>query len=112
MRSWLAVFLLVLMPLQWSWAAMGPTEAHANGPVASVHCSHPHGADSAPGAEVAADHADCGTCHNAGSIALFNETRRTLESAPVLPPPDTAILPASRPADLPERPQWAALATA
>lgn len=113
MRSWLVIFLWVLLPLQLSWAAAGQADAQGNGPVAAVHCSHLHCADNATGAEAGANHADCGTtCHNAGSLALFNEPRRILASAAVLPPTDTAVLPASQPADLPERPQWAAVAAA
>ena len=101
MRSWLAVFLLVLLPLQFSWAA-----ATTPAPREAVHCPHPHCATSEPGLEAATAHADCGTCHNGCPLALFHESPSHLVIAATFPLTDAAVLPASRPGDLPDRPQW------
>lgn len=109
MRSWLAVFLLVLLPLQFSWAATGAPAPHDSAPLAGVHCPHPHCATSTPGLEAsAAPHADCGTCHNGCPLALFLEPHSPFASAPAFPLTGATVVPASRPADLPERPQWTA----
>lgn len=108
MRSWLAVFLLVLLPLQFSWAATGTTAAHDSKPGAAVHCPHLHCAPSAPGLDASAAHADCGTCHNGCPIALFNEPRRHLASPPAFPLAGATVVPPSHPSELPDRPQWTA----
>ncbi|MBU7572330.1 MAG: hypothetical protein KAF64_03160 [Hydrogenophaga sp.] len=110
MRSWLAVFLWVLLPLQFSWAAMGGTPApHEREPQVVVHCPHSHCATNTPGLDTStAHHADCGTCHNGCPLALFQEPRRPFASAPAFPLTGATVVPASRPADLPDRPQWSA----
>lgn len=108
MRSWLAVFLLVLLPLQFSWAAMGKPAPHEREQVAGVHCPHPHCAVGTPGPDASAAHADCGTCHNGCPVALFHEPHSAFASAPAFPLTGVAVIPTSRPADLPERPQWSA----
>lgn len=107
MRSWLAVFLLVLLPLQFSWAAMGTPDPHEREPQVGVHCPHPHCTTRTPGLDAStAHHADCGTCHNGCPLALFHEPRRPFASAPAFPLTGAAAVPASRPADRPDRPQW------
>jgi len=103
MRSWLAILLLMLVPWQLSPAAAGLPAPHESVAHAVVHCTHPSAAASQ--ADVAV-HADCGTCHNGCAIALPDEPRRSLASTPAFPPTGPAALPASRPADLPDRPQW------
>lgn len=107
MRSWLAVFLLVLLPLQFSWAAAGAPAPHESEPLVGLHCPHPHCATSTPGLDVGAVHADCGTCHNGCSMALFHEAHGHLANAAAFPLTGATVLPASRPGDLPDRPQWA-----
>jgi hypothetical protein len=109
MRSWLAVLLLVLLPLQFSWAAMGAHAPHERGPVAGVVCPHFHGLDSAPQLEAgAAHHADCGACHNGCALAVFHGQHPMWASPAPFPLASAAWVPASRPADLPDRPQWSA----
>ena len=108
MRSWLAVFLLVLLPLQFSWAATGTPAPHESQPLVGVHCPHSHCATSTPGLDASAAHADCGTCHNGCPMALFSEPRRHLAVAPAFPLMGATVVPASHPADLPDRPQWTA----
>lgn len=106
MRSWLAVFLLVLLPLQFSWAATGTPAPPESRLLAGVHCPHPHGNASTPALDAHALHADCGTCHNGCPMALFAQPRRHPASATTFPRAGATVLPASRPGDLPDRPQW------
>lgn len=114
MRPWLVVFLWALLLLQPGWAALGAPDGGAGGPAGAHHCPHAHIPCDAQSTAAAADadHADCGTCHGSCNLAVFGLgalgviTPLTF-SWPGSPPP-----PASHPADLPERPQWAALASA
>lgn len=123
MRRWLTVLLLVLLPLQSSWAAVATYCTHETGAAADHvghhdHASHAHGgkvadpsdersteAPSAPASSL-----DCGHCHGY-SVGL-------LEVPPSLEPLAHGIAPARLgdapcaehvPAQ-PERPQWAPLA--
>lgn len=108
MRSWLAVFLLVLLPLQFSWAAAGSPAPQDNEPVLAVHCPHPHCADSMPGLGTSAEHADCGTCHNGCPLALLHEPGHHVANPDAFPLAAAARRLPSRPADQPDRPQWTA----
>lgn len=116
MRSWLVVFLLIWMPLQFSWAAMGATCQHERGSDASHagHHLHEHrsqsdadGATSQASANVA--DADCGTCHAGCSIAASGAQAGVAASTAGLWALDSSAQPRSAPFDLPERPQWPAL---
>lgn len=117
MRPWFAVFLWALLLLQPGWAAMGAGEVRSGEPVALHHCPHAHAPCDAPTTVAAdADHADCGTCHNTChntcSIALLGTRPPAVAVPAAFPWPRVTPPPASHPADLPERPQWAAPATA
>lgn len=66
MRRLLFIFLLAVLPLQWSWAAIGNACAHESGPQAHFgHHAHQHqdstpddpADDASPGT-----HHDCSTC--------------------------------------------------
>ena len=115
MRRWLAILLLLFMPVQGLWAAAAPYCQHEEDP-AAMHVGHHthehHGAQSGladlddDGGGPAAEHADCHTCHGgAASIATSSQVAApglARESAPE----SAAALPAA-PVTLPERPDWA-----
>lgn len=117
MRFWLLVLLMVLMPLQVSMAAVGQYCQHET--VASVnHLGHhvhqhqtPVQADSNAdiGKAVAAD-MDCGACHSSCSMAIpdaegFVNIEASLTFSPV-----ARVRLGLAPVDVPDRPQWRALA--
>lgn len=123
MRRWIAMFLLVWLPLQSLWAAAAPYCQHE----ASVqgthlgHHEHEHAAGSLDAstadasadvdAELAkADHADCHGCHGHCAdmpqplgLSQALAPQRGLNSAP------DARVPAA-PVALPERPNWSRFA--
>ncbi len=114
------VFLLLLLPLQMGWAGMHVPAAQqstqAGVGLAASHCRHVLTADRADTSlaqvqmqapmQMQADHGHCGSCH--GAIALLAEAPRRFAGAPFAPVPAAARWPASQPAGLPDRPQWAA----
>jgi hypothetical protein len=117
MRRWIAILLLLLLPLQAVWAAAAPYCGHEQEPSASVHLGHHEHEhqDSAdtPQAETSLPdpgHADCHTCHGSATMAAFagvvdssrfGPEQPTLSRIPALPSP---VLPR------PERPNWSSLA--
>jgi hypothetical protein len=114
MRRWLAVLLLVFLPLQAVWAAAAPYCHHEEG-ASTLHVGHHAHEHASPQADddsadgPAASHADCHVCHGgAGAVTAFI-------AAPEHPAwrarahPPAAALPAA-PVALPERPNWARLA--
>ncbi len=123
MRRLLAIVLLALLPLQFSWAAVA---SYAEGEVQAEHGGHvdhhhQHQADAglqAAAEQVAGDatgsaEADCGQshchhCHCVGMPSLAN----TLSTDPATARPHalTSDTAGSHAATRPERPQWAALA--
>lgn len=126
MRRFVALLLLVLLPLQAVWAAVAPHCQH-EGEATSHHLGHhlpelPHPAAAepadaheatAPLADPASDttstHSHCHGCH--GSTLLAHEVslvRVTAAAAPPVPARHRG-LPAP-PSARPERPQWPALA--
>lgn len=112
MRSWFAVILCALLLLQPGWAADGK---HSGGPATVHHCPHAHAPCDPQNLAAAWDatvHTDCGTCHNTCSIALLGTHALATQMPMSYPRPRPTLAPASHPADLPERPQWAALAPA
>jgi hypothetical protein len=117
MRRWLAIFLLVFMPLQLTWAAVSTYCQHESGAAAKHpgHHDHEHkaadGKDTSPepvkygggDPDCAACHAGCAsvpadglTIHLAADSSLATEDRRARLTSP--------------PFERPERPQWRALA--
>lgn len=129
MRRFVALFLLVLLPLQAIWAAAAPYCQH-EGEAASHHIGHHQpehrhatGADApdahgAPvdagdhgdhGDEASSTHSDCHVCHS-GTV-LVHEVR-LVQAMPASTPPAPTLtqgLPAP-PTERPERPKWPALA--
>lgn len=104
LRTRLLVFLLVLLPLQLCWAAVGAYCKDGGPgslpPVAMHCCEHPQLRDGAMDESTPAGNAapsvDCGSCHLQGTEAF--QAQRDL--VPAFP----------ESASRPERPQWPALA--
>ena len=123
MRRWFAILLLVLLPLQFSWAAVASYCGHERDAQAQHlgHHAHEHHADAVadPGADGSAGQSgkalgsndlDCGQCHGccAGIALPAGGLPRVLPAShPVAPAEAIARTLAPSP---PERPQWAALA--
>ncbi|MDO8942016.1 MAG: DUF2946 family protein [Desulfobacterales bacterium] len=114
MRRWLAILLLVFLPLQSLWAAAAPYCAHEETPKSMHlgHHAHEHQesqADQDSSDGPAATHTDCHVCHGAGG-ALPSPLVATgqLGHFELLSAWDTT-LPAP-PVSLPERPNWVRLA--
>lgn len=120
MRRWLAILLLTLLPIQFSWAAVASYCGHeATGKTQHVgHHEHQHHADAGANTSKSADgqkaadgvDLDCGHCH--GTCAAMLHPQEAV----------LALVSTSRPAALadalerahaptpPERPQWVSLA--
>ncbi len=118
MRRWLTILLLVLLPLQFSWAAAAAYCQHERpGHARHVgHHEHAHGGAEASqqaagdqaktaGGKLTVDN-DCGACHFSAAKSL------AMESVP-LPRPGAQVLSgladqafSSRAPDHPERPNW------
>ncbi|WP_411565004.1 cation efflux protein, CzcI family [Rubrivivax sp. A210] len=120
MRRWLAMLLLALLPLQFSWAAAAVYCGHESGEPARHlgHHEHQHEGqagldkDGAPvdqGAPAGFD-LDCGHCHV--SFASLPAPAASLSSALRAPHPVVQAEVAVRtlPQSPPERPQWSPLA--
>jgi len=75
MRRSLLIFLMFLLPLQWSWAAAANVCAHESDAQSwhFGHHEHKHAAASAASELTKADglaagcHSDCGVCHGVGT---------------------------------------------
>jgi hypothetical protein len=123
MRRWLAVLLLVLLPLQFSWAAVADYCMHESGETADHvghhdHKSHAHGAAQADAdAKTKTDAGssstatvDCSHCHGGCAVTLDLPAGLVPHAVEQAPPtlgdaPCAEHMPAQ-----PERPQWARLA--
>ncbi|HEX5373532.1 MAG TPA: DUF2946 family protein [Aquabacterium sp.] len=118
MRRFLAVLLLVLLPLQSIWAAAAPYCQHeASGSSHVGHHTHEHhqaaaddvGADTSSDA-LTMDHADCHACQAASlaMLGLVDSYRRPVSSEIHF---DTTQAGTTAPPSIrPERPQWRSLA--
>jgi hypothetical protein len=122
MRRWLAMLLLVLLPLQFSWAAVASYCEHdTRAPAEHAghdHVGHDHGTpvadggdhDQAESASSSVSSVDCGHCHGhcAGMIDVgLSPDPQTLGSEA---PPSGDTVRAEHLPVKPERPQWARLA--
>jgi Protein of unknown function (DUF2946) len=120
MRRWLAILMLTLLPLQFSWAAVAAYCGHETGEQAQHlgHHEHQHAGqahsdkDSEPAdpSAPAGFDFDCGHCHGtcAGLPAPVGDMAPlTLASHPVTPVEGIVRTLAKSP---PERPQWLPLA--
>lgn len=113
MRRWLAIFLLVLLPVQLGWAAVGVYCAHESGAAADHfgHHDHRHSVDdngNDKGSLPKGAHADCASCHGIGASVLLSDASAHcpdhLTSLSIDMPLAWPL--AEHPAE-PERPKWA-----
>jgi hypothetical protein len=113
MRGWLIIFLLVLTPLQFSWAAIGVYCQHEKG-IATQHLGH-HGhqhqllSNDQPTAEQLKSgsfDADCGTCHIGCSLAIASTAETPCLATKRVNEARTQQMPVSPPFKVPDRPQW------
>jgi hypothetical protein len=117
MRRWLTIFLLVLIPLQLSWAAAASYCQHESGAAAKHFGHHEHQHNAADGKDAFPDPAkttggdpDCASCHaGCASVLLSAVTGASLADSSL----DTTEYGArltSPPFERLERPQWRLLA--
>lgn len=111
MRRWLSIFLLIVLPLQMSWAVAASYCQHETGtPQHLGHHEHEHPADD--DGERSADamsadvENDCPLCHAASVAALTSFGSALPEVRAVTDYCRTSGLLASLPGDQPERPNW------
>lgn len=111
MRRWLSIVLLLMLPLQSGWAALGSYCQHETGIQAEHpgHHPHQHSASDADSSDAGGAHADCHSCLSAGMNALLPGSLAELSTAPAALP---LLLPYPRvrPDTPPERPDRARLA--
>ncbi len=116
MRKCLAIFLLVFMPLQLSWAAVASYCQHETGASAKHFGHHDHqhkaadGRDAAPDAKTGGGDPDCASCHAGCSSALLGEVALQPMFSSSLDIADYWARLTSPPFERLERPQWRALA--
>lgn len=117
MRRWLILFLLTVLPIQFSWAEAASYCAHETGAAAAQHFGHhehQHASSAASDEAVSANAAgvdlDCGACHAGCALAMVGSLGSMPSLAPatfVQPHPLRVTAP---PLSLPDRPNWARLA--
>ena len=117
MKKYLAIFLLVLMPLQLSWAAMASYCQHETEVTAMHpgHHTHDHASDDRPvtgrdAAQSAGMDHDCATCHLGCSTALISDVSNTIVAASDDHPLHLQAIASHLSRERPERPQWPMLA--
>lgn len=126
MRRWLLIFLVVLLPMQLSWAAVASYCQHeSDAATTSQHVGHHEHQHEADAASVSTDHGDpsanpttatdavdvdCGTCHAGTCSAMVQSSSLVMAKLPTETHSATALRLSSQPASLPERPNWAHLA--
>ena len=117
MRRWLAVFLLICLPLQFCWAAAGVYCQHESGAAADHFGHHEHQHHQAKGDPDQPDPSvtggvdpDCSACHAGCASALFGAIEMPVmvvsdqgDFAFGVPPPSALF-------ERPERPKWQCLA--
>lgn len=119
MRRWFIYFVLVLVPLQFSWAAVGSYCQHETGAAAQHlgHHEHQHKADAADGHDadvklLSGTDADCASCHACCATLLSTMAPLPLaNAAPGQRIAHRALVPPSLPPSLPDRPNWSRHAT-
>lgn len=133
MRRWLLVFLVLLLPLQFSWAAVASYCQHESAAATSPtqqqhvgHHEHQHHGDATPvqaqpdkGAKAAPTDTDtgpdtldldCGTCHAGCCAPIAPTLTLVLATLPAETHGEPVFHLSSQPSSLPERPNWADLA--
>lgn len=113
-RRWLSILMLVLLPLQFSWAAVASYCEHERGAEAVHvgHHAHEHAAsaDAGENGKPAGFDVDCGHCHGQLAVPALRLTAPALagSAGPLVPTAADAVR--APPSPRPERPQWAHLA--
>lgn len=115
MRRWLTLFLVLVLPLQFSWAAAGIACAHETGSAAHHfgHHVHQHKADAKPAkekgkAEVSKSMADtdCPYCHVSVPTPVADIPFFEAPQADSATLPEPLSLRALLLEEAPERPNW------
>jgi hypothetical protein len=113
MRKWLAVFLLLVIPMQFTWAATSAYCLHETG-IATKHLGHHGHQHQAKAGELSQSEKpksngfdlDCGNCHAGCSLAVATAVGNSvLPGIGVIEPSADRVL-ASLPLKAPDRPQW------
>jgi len=117
MRKFLAIFLLVLLPLQFSWAAVAGYCQHEAGATANHPGHHTHDHQAADLHESGKDgtastgvHHDCATCHLGCAAALTSDLKTPPAATAQGHQSDYHVNPTPAHTERPERPQWLRLA--
>ena len=117
MRSFFMIFLLVLMPLQLSWAAMASYCQHESGAAAKHFGHHEHqhkvvdGKDASPDPiKYGTGDPDCAACHAGCASALTDSFTFPLVADSSVGTANYRARLTSPPFERLERPQWRALA--
>ncbi len=101
------VFLLMLLPFQFVWAAAASACMHESSSTTSHlgHHAHKHvGTPTDNGSSPAAEHADCGVCHLWAAKVCAEESRSPRIDSVAAPRSALALIYASHVPDGPERP--------
>lgn len=118
MRRWITILLLVLLPMQLGWAALGSYCQHEGGKHTKHlgHHSHQH-KPSATSEDAPADpqtgksqHGDCNACFSASITPLLGELSLLVAATDSPGATGFQAYPLFRPASPPDRPDWAHLA--
>ncbi|RCS56879.1 cation efflux protein, CzcI family [Parvibium lacunae] len=117
MKRYSIIFLLILLPVQFSWAAMASYCQHESGVATNHpgHHSHAHqatdhhesGKDASPSTGV---HHDCGTCHMGCATALTGNHSSPRIAIGQHYQIDYNVNLSRAHTERPERPQWLRLA--
>ncbi len=116
MRRWLAIFLLVFIPLQFTWAAASAYSQHENWDAANHfgHHAHEHkmSADQETPDTMQSGNieSDCNVCHAGCAHALTGTIVQTPVITAVVGVVDYRAHTTAPPSVRPERPQWRFLA--
>lgn len=110
MKKLFLIFLLMVLPLQYSWAAAAAYCQHEKEPVTHFgHHSHQHEVETsseAPedGRDLAQVHSDCGVCQFAGQASFLNALPNVLAPPTVFVSPPLFVAFTSYIAEGPQRP--------
>lgn len=119
MRRWLTILLLVMMPLQLGWAALGSYCQHESGNQTKHFGHHVHQHQSQAGSEDDDGpdpqggknlHGDCNACVSAGVTPILSDAALFDVNSSSAGKTGFQAHPLSRPSSPPERPAWARLA--
>ena len=117
MKRYLAIFLLVLLPLQFSWAAVASYCQHETvetvehpGHHSHVNASDDHQETHKNSSQSAGMDHDCATCHMGCAAALVSDLSKTTLAASDDHPLHLQVIASHMASERPERPQWPVLA--